>query len=290
LIDIEVAVQRYSLSTTEQRVAMNDNFRRHFAILNELRQGLGTMPGTHADHHVITLAALVSGLIGSKNAQLPAVAAKARWKCQKTASRERLFTRWLKRKNTTWEAYFLPFAKELIASLPSGPLFLVMDGSEVGRGCVALMLAVVYQGRALPLAWNVIAGKKGHFPEASHIALLEQAHALFGPEQQVIFLGDGEFDGIGLLETINKFGWKYVCRTAKNALLTFDKGETWTSPQQLADEFPLKPGDGIKCKKVLFTAKAYGPVQVAIAWDDGCKEPIFLVTNLADIPTAYEHY
>jgi hypothetical protein len=44
-----------------------------------------------------------------------------------------------------------------------------MDGSVVGRGCVALMMHVVYKGRALPLAWLVRQGTKGHFPEAWHI-------------------------------------------------------------------------------------------------------------------------
>jgi hypothetical protein len=34
-------------------------------------------------------------------------------------------------------------------------LVLVMDGSVVGRGCVALMLHVIYKGRALPLARRV---------------------------------------------------------------------------------------------------------------------------------------
>jgi len=50
---------------------------------------------------------------------------------------------------------------------------LVMDGSVVGRGCNALMIHVIDQGRALPLAWRVRQGPKGHFPEDLHIALLE---------------------------------------------------------------------------------------------------------------------
>ena len=53
-------------------------------------------------------------------------------------------------------------------------LVLVMDGSVVGRGCVALMLHVVYKGRALPIAWLIRRGKKGHFPEEMHLALLAQ--------------------------------------------------------------------------------------------------------------------
>ena len=51
---------------------------------------------------------------------------------------------------------------------------LVRDGRVVGRGCVALMIHVISQGGALPLAWRVRQGPKGHFPEALHIAIVEQ--------------------------------------------------------------------------------------------------------------------
>ena len=50
---------------------------------------------------------------------------------------------------------------------------LVMDGRGVGRGCSALMIHVVYKGRALPLAWRVRHTPKGHFPEALHITVVE---------------------------------------------------------------------------------------------------------------------
>ena len=46
---------------------------------------------------------------------------------------------------------------------------LVIDSSVVGRGCVALMIHVIYKGRALPLAWVVRRCKKGHFPEELYI-------------------------------------------------------------------------------------------------------------------------
>jgi hypothetical protein len=32
---------------------------------------------------------------------------------------------------------------------------------------------VVYKGRALPLTWQVRKGKKGHFPEDMHMALVK---------------------------------------------------------------------------------------------------------------------
>jgi hypothetical protein len=40
-------------------------------------------------------------------------------------------------------------------------LVVVIDGSVVGRGGIALMIHVVSTGRALPLCWLVRQGRKG---------------------------------------------------------------------------------------------------------------------------------
>jgi hypothetical protein len=64
-----------------------------------------------------------------------------------------------------------------------------MDGSVVGCGCVALMIHVIYKGRALPLAWRVRQGPKGHFPEALHIALVELVRACLPEGTPVVLLG-----------------------------------------------------------------------------------------------------
>jgi len=80
-------------------------------------------------------------------------------------SRGKRFARWARNDRITEEVYFVPYAQVLLAHLALHTLGLIMDGSAVGRGCVALMMHVVYKGRALPVAWQVRQGKKGHFPE-----------------------------------------------------------------------------------------------------------------------------
>jgi hypothetical protein len=82
-----------------------------------------------------------------------------------------------------------------------------MDGSVVGRGCTALMIHVISKGRALPLAWRVRQGPKGHCPEELHIALVELIRACLPEGTQVVLLGDGEFDGTTLQKTLNEAGW-----------------------------------------------------------------------------------
>ncbi len=97
-----------------------------------------------------------------------------------------------------------------------------MDASGVGRECTALMIHVISKGRALPLAWRVRQTPKGHVPEELHIALVERVSELIPEGSQVVFLGEGEFDGITLQDTLNEAGWSYVCRTAMSTTATWD--------------------------------------------------------------------
>jgi hypothetical protein len=172
------------------------------------------------------------------------------------------------------KTYFLPFAKALLRGLADHTLTLVMDGSEVGRGCLTLMVSVVYHHRALPIAWLVVTGRKGHFPEASHLKLLKQVHKLVPTGADVIFLGDGEFDGVDLQAQIDGYGWQYVCRTAKNILLCQD-GEEFAFAT-----LEVEPGERLSLPAVTLRQQAYGPVQAIAWWAKGYQEPIYLLTNM----------
>jgi hypothetical protein len=142
---------------------MSDNLRRYRAIRDALTQGYGGKPTGHVARHLHTLAALISGIVASKSTQLPKIATQVP-DGTKPESRVKRFARWVGNDRITEDVYFLPYAEVLLAHLALQTLVLVIDGSVVGRGGIALMLHVVYKGRALPLAWHVRHGKKGHFP------------------------------------------------------------------------------------------------------------------------------
>ena len=145
---------------------MSDNLRRYRVIRAALIQGYPGQPTGIVARHLTTLAALISGIVGSQSTQLPKVATHVP-DGAKPESRIKRFTRWVDNAHITAERYFVPYAEVLLAHLAIQTLVLVIDGSVVGRGGVALMIHVVYKGRALPLAWVVRRGKKGHFPEES---------------------------------------------------------------------------------------------------------------------------
>ena len=252
---------------------MSDSLRRYRAIRDALMQLYPSSLTARQARHLTTLAALISGIVGSRQTHLPAIASKVP-DATKRESRIKRFQRFLTNPQVTAERYFLPFAQELIESLAHCPLVLVIDGSHVGRGCLALVVSLVYQGRALPIAWLVVAQRKGHVAAATHLALLHEVHALVPPETTVIFLGDGEFDGPSLQAELTRLGWSYVCRTAKNIQVQSD-GE-WL---ELADLY-LEPGQWIGLPDVRMTGQGYGPVLVIVWWGRDHREPLYLVTNL----------
>src|SRR5438132_10963009 len=120
---------------------MSDNLRRYRAIRDALTQWYPGQPTGTVARHLITLAALISGIVGSKSTQLPHIATKVP-DGTKPESRVKRLTRWLDNEHILEEVYFLPYADVLLRHLALQTVVLVMDGSGVGRGCTALMLHV----------------------------------------------------------------------------------------------------------------------------------------------------
>jgi hypothetical protein len=253
---------------------MSDNRRRYLAMKRALKQLYPAEPRGNLARHLHTLAALASGIVGSRSTNLPDIASKAPDETKKE-SRVKKFHRWIKNKRISAQVYFLPYVDALLRSLAEArPLLLAMDGSEVGRGCLTLMISVIYKKRALPIAWIVVEGSKGHFPEEIHIQLVEQVCHIVPAGADVIFVGDGEFDGIELQSTVDGHGWAYVCRTAKNAQLGAE-GEHFGF-----EEIGVQPGECLGLPNVTFTLEDYGPILAIAWWETGYRDPIYLITNM----------
>ncbi len=264
---------------------MSDNRRRYLAIHQALKQCYPGEPKGNQARHLNTLAAFISGIVGSKSSQLPSTTTKIPAGAQ-PESRVKRLARWLQNDGIEEEVYFLPYADILLSHLALETVVVVMDGSGVGDGCSALMIHVIYKGRALPLAWRVRQCRKGHFPEELHIALIQVIEELIPEGTKVVFLGDGEFDGVDLQETVNQAGWEYACRTCKSTTATWED-ETFALNELGAC---IKPGRLIELKEVEFTQDAYGPVMVLCCWAKGYADPLYLVSNMSSAEEAIVSY
>ena len=93
---------------------MSDNLRRYRAIRDALTQGYPGQPTGTVARHLTTLAALMSGIVGSKSTQLPSVATTIP-DGAKPESRVKRLTRWLDNERILEEVYFVPYVDLLLA-------------------------------------------------------------------------------------------------------------------------------------------------------------------------------
>jgi hypothetical protein len=152
----------------------------------------------------------------------------------------------------------------------------------VGRGGIALRIHVVSKGRALPRAWRVREGPKGHVPEALPIALVERVRGLLPEGAPGVFLGDGACDGTRLQHTVPDAGGSSVCRTGCHLPASWE-GEPCRLDTVGACR---KPGTLVALSEGLFPREHSGPIRLLCCWAKGEKDPIYVVTNMASAEEA----
>jgi len=89
---------------------MRDHLRRYRAIRHALMQAYPTAPTGNFARHLQTLAALISGIVGSKSTQLPTLATKVP-DGTKPESRVKRLTRWIDHERIVEEMSFVPYAE-----------------------------------------------------------------------------------------------------------------------------------------------------------------------------------
>ena len=93
---------------------MSDNLRRYRAIRDALTQWYPGQPTGSIARHLTTLAALISGIVGSKSTQLPSIATKIP-DGARPESRVKRLPRWLDNERIWEEVSFLPYVDLLLA-------------------------------------------------------------------------------------------------------------------------------------------------------------------------------
>ena len=253
-------------------------------VYSKVRQKLKKMMPTTPQNQVVTIAMMVTGIVLGRKAQLSAMSLEVPHPA-KPASLEKRFQRFVKNERFDVQVSYLPFAHLILSHLADKPLVLAMDGSTVGRGCMALMVGVIYHKRAIPLAWIVYKGKKGHTTAEHHITVLKQLLPLLPKEAEVILLGDGEYDTVEMLTWVtNCTNWQYVVRTAKSNLIIHD-GQQYALRDLCGEQ-----GSVTSVQDAWFTLQKFGPVMAVAWWGKQYDDPIYLISNCASPVLACDYY
>jgi hypothetical protein len=259
---------------------MTDRMKVYTAVLKTLKTHLRLFH----QGHVATLAMMISGIVLSGKAQLSAISAEVPGGA-KDASIEMRLRRWVKHPDVDVEVTFLPFAQALLAGLAAQPLVFAMDGSQVGRGCMVLMVGVVYHTRLLPLAWVVYKGKKGHTTATRHIEVLQKVLPLVPAEATVVLLGDAEYDSTELLTWVETHtAWQFAMHTAAN--IQVHDGHEWRP----IGSYTVTHGRLRVFAPIAFTKEAAFPAHLVVWWGTAYEEPLYLVTNLPNASAAAWFY
>jgi len=172
--------------------------------------------------YVVTLAMMITGIVLGKKAQLSAMSAEIPHSA-KDRSIEKRMRRFVQHEKIDVEITYVPFAQQILTSLAGKPLLLAMDGSQVGRACMVLMVGVIYRSRLLPIAWVIYKGKKGHTTAERHIEVLKKMLPLVPERSEVILLGDAEYDTAEMLLWVEtETFWSFVMHTSPSILVKND--------------------------------------------------------------------
>ena len=178
---------------------MSDAARLYRAILSNLSKLYPHM----LEENLITLTMLITGILRSKSGQLKKIARAVQYTYKKESLGER-FRRFVRNKNIKVEVEYTPFVTMFLSALSPEQLVLMIDSTKMGGRSICLMVSVYYKSRALPLAWVIFKGRKGHSSQKIQLALFETVKSMLPADCPVILLGDGEFDGSQVVQWFEK--------------------------------------------------------------------------------------
>lgn len=236
-----------------------------------------------------TMAGMITGLLRSKKGTIHSIGKRFPSQVD-LESRIKRVKRALGNKWNDWEFQYLPCLHKILKILgKKGKLELVIDGSQMGASCTALMISVLWGDTALPLCWLVRKAPKGHFPSDMHQDLVEQIAPILKdclPSNcHIVLLGDGEFSNCLLQQTCLKVGFDYVFRLAKDTPLyedevTLDGFKPNSIPK---NSFFYAP-------EIYMTEKRFGMVNFVAYHEQEYEDPLFLVSNLDYPPLIIQYY
>jgi hypothetical protein len=191
---------------------------------------------------------------------------------------EQRIRRWLKNSKIDVRAWYEPFIRSTLRTYTPGVIYVVMDSTQYGPSCRALVMGVAYGGQVLPLGWRVVKGKKGHTCPQLQKELLVEIRACL-PAGPVVLVADSEFCAVAFLNTITDWGWHFIVRVRSNVYLHQGSKEPFT----LAS-VALKPGELYCWRSVFWTTEhLFGPLLRLPSrrgyWAKGEDEPLYVLTD-----------
>ena len=268
---------------------MPDNLRLYLRILTHMQRFLPDERITRLRN----LALLMSGLFLVRKVHLAHIVRKWPLRARLPSLTNRL-RRFLDNARLDPVRLYRPVARLLIGRLEAAeaPLRLILDTTKLGFRHRLLTVSLAYRRRALPLAWSVHRGGKGHVKAEAQKALLSRIAPLLSRiapllgEAEVVVTGDSAFGQVKLMRYLRQRAWHFVLRSCGHYQVSAD-GQTW----QALRAMPLSEGQRRYVGAVRFTElHALAGVFLVMHWAKGEEEPWYLIASRPVSRQTLRHY
>jgi hypothetical protein len=227
-----------------------------------------------------TLSLVVIGLLESTDAHLSSLAEVIPLNFTDLSIEQRV-RRWLKNPHIDVQHWYEPFVRTALLQYRPQTIYVVMDTSQFGPSCRALVVGVAYGGQVLPLGWRVVKGQKGHTDPQLQNELLREIRAYL-PPGQVVLVADSEFSAVDMLTPIREWGWFFIVRVRSNIAVQVADGSSF-----ILNQAGLQKGQTKCWQRILWTAKhTFGPLMLVATWQTGEQDPLYVITNTNNMPAA----
>jgi hypothetical protein len=249
---------------------MSDSQRLHMSFFKVFQ---ATLPDQD-DRILDTLAWAVTGVLTQKTISLPAWASCVSDHADAIA-REHCFRRWLSNPHVNVRQFYQPFITRALAGWLGQTAYVALDTTSIADHLVIARTALIYRGRAIPLAWQVFKRQSVMLAFEHYQGLVDYTAQLIPPGITVVLLGDRGFRDVRLMTLSRQVGWHFRLRLAENEAV-------WCGQRQSArlDSWELQPHQPRFLQRVRLTKQRYGPVNIALSWDgDPSHDPWRIVSD-----------
>lgn len=260
---------------------MSDSRRLHENCLSLLQSQLGGEDLRNLD----TWAWAITGILLQKTIRWPA------W-CTiipdpvDAVAREQRFRRWHENPRIAVRQCYHPFITQALKDWAGHTAYIGLDTTSVEDRLVIARTALLYRGRAVPLAWQVFQRRSVMLAFGQYAELIRYTASLIPRRVHVVLLGDRGFRDTRLMALARELHWHFRLRLEDNE-------QVWSGGRasRRLDSWSLKPYRPCCLQEVRLTAERYGPLHIAMVWDgDGTHEPWRIASDQRATPHTLAEY
>jgi hypothetical protein len=232
---------------------------KHLDLYRTILALVGQTTRTNDLRNTVTFAWMVVGLLLSKTIHL------GQWGLQRegsalAASKERQISRWLHNPKLKPAVVYRDLVTAALLPWAEETALLALDSSMLWEKYVIVRVALIYRGRALPLAWSVLEQGSASVSFVNYAPILEEASRLLPRACQTILLADRGFVDVDLMQLAVRLGWHFTIRA---------KGSLWVyrafKPRCKMNALRPPKGEVRLLHTVQVTARRFGPVHLVLA-------------------------